>query len=179
LIVNGRIEELTSKRTFTKNIERRCVVIMEGYYEWKSKEEPFCFRPKTADHVLVAGLYTPDNEVVILTRDASPQVAAVHDRMPVVLSPGEVELWLDPKNTRDINIIIHRCLNNKDKCLWKGIGCAKIAPYVNKKEEKGVRCLMTAEEYRKELDKKGLMRFWKKEPVEVVGKEGEVLKEKN
>ncbi len=30
---------------------------------------------------------------------------------------------------------------------------------------------MTVEEYKKELDKKGLMRFWKKkEPVEAVGK---------
>jgi hypothetical protein len=127
----------------------------------------------------VAGLYSLENEVIILTRDATPELSKVHDRMPVILSPGEVELWLNPKNTRDINFIIQRCLNNKEKCIWKGIGCAKVAPYVNKREEKGVKCLMTMEEYKKELDKTGLMRFWKKkEPVEIVGKDGEVLKEK-
>jgi putative SOS response-associated peptidase YedK len=32
LIINGRIEEITSKRTFAKIIDRRCVVIMEGYF---------------------------------------------------------------------------------------------------------------------------------------------------
>lgn len=38
---------------------------------------------------------------------------------------------------------------------------------------------MTIEEYKKELDNKGLMRFWKKkEPAETVGKDGETLKEK-
>lgn len=59
MIINGRIEEMSGKRTFVKLIENRCVVIMEGYYEWKSKEEPFCFKPKNSDHFLVAGLYTP------------------------------------------------------------------------------------------------------------------------
>lgn len=32
MIVNGRIEELNAKRTFAKIMDRRCVVIMEGYY---------------------------------------------------------------------------------------------------------------------------------------------------
>lgn len=93
--------------------------------------------------------------------------------MPVILSHGEVELWLDPKNTRDINQIIQKCLVNRDKAIWKNIGLAKLAPYVNKREEKSNKCLMTIEDYKKELDSKGLMRFWKKkEPVESVGKDG-------
>ena len=37
MILNGRIEELTSKRTFVNIIKNRCVVIMEGYYEWQKK----------------------------------------------------------------------------------------------------------------------------------------------
>jgi hypothetical protein len=36
---------------------------------------------------------------------------------------------------------------------------------------------MTYEEYKKELDRTGLMRFWKKAPVvEAVNKDGEVVK---
>ena len=36
---------------------------------------------------------------------------------------------------------------------------------------------MTIEDYKKQLDKTGLMRFWKKkEPVEKVGKDGETIK---
>lgn len=37
-IVNGRIEELLQKRTFLNFINNRCVVIMEGYYEWNTKK---------------------------------------------------------------------------------------------------------------------------------------------
>ena len=45
------------KPTFTKIIQNRCVVIMQGYYEWTPKKEPFLFTSKTSDHLLVAGLY--------------------------------------------------------------------------------------------------------------------------
>jgi hypothetical protein len=50
---------------------------------------------------------------------------------------------LDPKNTKDINIIIQKSLTNKTKPIWQNIGLAKLAPYVNKREEKTNKCLMT------------------------------------
>lgn len=180
MIINGRIEELTEKRTFVKMIENRCVVIMEGYYEWKSKEQPFSFKPKEGDHFLVAGLYSENGEIIILTKDAVAPLNKVHERMPVMLTSSEVELWLDPKNTKDINNIIHRSLLDVNKPLWKNVGFAEVAPYVNKRDNKSVKCLMTVEEYKKELDRTGLMRFWKKkEPVEAVGRDGETLTQKN
>lgn len=61
MVVNGRIEELLNKRMFVDIIKNRCVVILEGYYEWSEKKEPFSFRPKEGDHFLVAGLYTPED----------------------------------------------------------------------------------------------------------------------
>ena len=69
---------------------------------------------------------------------------------------------MDPKNTKDINVIIQKSLTNKSKPIWKNIGFAKLAPYVNKRDQKTNKCLMTYEDYKKELDSKGLMRFWKK-----------------
>lgn len=66
---------------------------------------------------------------------------------------------------------------NKDKQIWKNVGSARIAPHVNSLKEKSVKCLMTVEEYKKELDKTGLMRFWKKPPaVEAVVANGEIIK---
>lgn len=47
-------------------------MIMEGYYEWNEKKEPFSLRPKDSDHFLVAALYTDANEIIILTKDATP-----------------------------------------------------------------------------------------------------------
>jgi len=72
MVVNGRIEELLNKRMFLNIIKNRCVVILEGYYEWNQKKEPFSLRPKDGDHFLVAGLYTDENEIIILTKDATP-----------------------------------------------------------------------------------------------------------
>lgn len=39
MLINGRIEELSSKKTFMNIIQNRCVVIMEGYYEWQQKPQ--------------------------------------------------------------------------------------------------------------------------------------------
>ena len=72
---------------------------------------------------------------------------------------------MNPKNTKDIQKIIQQSLLKKDKEIWKNVGFAKIAPYVSKINEKGVKCLMTFEDYKKQLDKTGLMRFWKKAPA--------------
>jgi hypothetical protein len=97
--------------------------------------------------------------------------------MPVILSHEEVNLWMNPKNTKIINEVINKSLLKKEKQVWKNIGCAKLAPYVSSIKEKSNKCLMTIEEYKKELDKNGLMRFWKKPPVvEVLNKDGEVVK---
>jgi hypothetical protein len=85
--------------------------------------------------------------------------------MPVILSHEEVNLWMNPKNTKIINEVINKSLLKKEKQVWKNIGCAKLAPYVSSIKEKSNKCLMTIEEYKKELDKNGLMRFWKKPPV--------------
>ncbi len=63
--------------------------------------------------------------------------------MPVILTAGEVELWLDPKNTKDINVVIQKSLTNKSKPIWKNVGFAKLAPYVNKREDKTNKCLMS------------------------------------
>ena len=59
-IINARSEELTQKRTFLNMINNRCVVVMEGYFEWKEKAEPYMFKSKNSDHFLVAALYSND-----------------------------------------------------------------------------------------------------------------------
>lgn len=165
------------KPTFTKLMKNRCVVIMQGYYEWNTKKEPYLFKSKTEDHVLVAGLYNDEEEVVILTRDAAPNLKSVHQRMPVILSPDDVKLWLDEENSNVITKIVEEVFLGKDKEIWESIETTKLAPHVNSIKEKSIKCIMTFEEYQKELDKNGIMKFFKKkEPqVETVGRDGEVL----
>ena len=100
---------------FVNIIQNRCVVIMEGYFEWNKQKDPFSLRPKEGDHFLVAGLYTESNEIVILTKDATPELKHIHERMPVILSHEEVNVWMNPKNTKDIQKIINNAILKKDK----------------------------------------------------------------
>jgi putative SOS response-associated peptidase YedK len=41
-------------------------------------------------------LAEPIDSCTILTTDANELVGSIHDRMPVILDPGDFDLWLDP-----------------------------------------------------------------------------------
>lgn len=56
---------------------------------------------------------------------------------------------MNPKNTKEIQKIIHQSILKKDKEVWKNVGFAKIAPNVNNRSDKSVKCLMTYEDYKK------------------------------
>ncbi|HJW28709.1 MAG TPA: SOS response-associated peptidase family protein, partial [Saprospiraceae bacterium] len=59
---------------------------------------------KKAEVFTIAGLYeswrSPDQKVIhsftLITRDADPVIAQIHDRMPFMLMPDQERLWLDP-----------------------------------------------------------------------------------
>ena len=68
-----------------------------GYYEWNKKKEPFMFKLKNGNQMLMAAMYTENDEVFVLTRDAFGDYEKVHDRMPVLLEEDEVDLWINSK----------------------------------------------------------------------------------
>jgi putative SOS response-associated peptidase YedK len=49
-----------------------------------------------------AGLAEPTDSCTILTTDANEVVGSIHDLMPVILDPGDYDLWLDP-DVQDAN----------------------------------------------------------------------------
>ena len=81
---------------------RRCLVITDGFYEWrKADKQPFAIERPGALTVM-AGLWevwtSPAGERItsctIITTDANEVVAPLHDRMPVILKPGDWPAWL-------------------------------------------------------------------------------------
>jgi putative SOS response-associated peptidase YedK len=110
-LINARSEEVLDKPSFRNAMRwRRCLVPADGFYEWtgaKGKRRPFLLRPKAPKLIAFAGLYERwrDGEgaeidtVAILTCPANATVSALHDRMPVVLSPADFASWLDVKGT--------------------------------------------------------------------------------
>ena len=52
-VINGRMEELTSK-FFKRFLNKRCVVVFDGYYEWKTvgnpkDKQPYLIHPKKGE----------------------------------------------------------------------------------------------------------------------------------
>lgn len=84
--------------------ERRCVVPVDGYFEWckaHGQNQPYFFSNKNGDLLFLAAVYTASGRFALLTRDASNQVKNVHDRMPVIISLAQIPIW-ESNNWRDM-----------------------------------------------------------------------------
>jgi len=108
-LINARSESAAEKPSFREAMKkRRCIVPASGFYEWRKegkRNQPWYFRPSRPTALLaMAGLWErwrdPEGEITetccLLTTDANPVLAPVHDRMPVLLDRQGVERWLDP-----------------------------------------------------------------------------------
>jgi putative SOS response-associated peptidase YedK len=107
-MINARAETAAEKPAFRELLQkRRCLVPADGFYEWKRSDkakQPFCFEVSNGELFAFAGLWdrwrSPDGNLVesctILTTMPNRLLADVHDRMPVILSPDNYDLWLDP-----------------------------------------------------------------------------------
>lgn len=82
---------------------RRCLVVADAYYEWrKADRQPFAVTLGNRGPMTFAGLWdtwraadgTTIKSFAIITTDANELLAAVHDRMPVVLAPDCWDAWL-------------------------------------------------------------------------------------
>ncbi len=110
--LNAKIETVDEKPSFRNSVNKRCLVIANGYYEWqwldpkgKSKQKYELCLPDE-ELFAFAGLYshwvdTHTGEVrdsyTILTTEASPLLAKIHNhakRMPVILKPEDEAKWL-------------------------------------------------------------------------------------
>ena len=111
LLINARAETLTSSPAFRASARaQRCLVPMDGYYEWRPSPDPgaktpfYMFRRDGAP-ILVAGLWSawrPDEAsgpmltATIVTTDAVGDLAEIHDRMPLMLDENAWDRWLNP-----------------------------------------------------------------------------------
>ena len=111
--LNAKIETLTEKPSFKNSINKRCLVIANGFYEWKwhdtkgRNKEKFLIGIENEELFAFAGIYSSwvnpfTNEIVnsysIVTTEANEVMAEIHNikkRMPVVLTPQNEMDWLD------------------------------------------------------------------------------------
>ena len=115
-MINARWENAASKPAFrAAYARRRCLVPADGYFEWyapthpqasgKPRKQPFFIHRHDGADLALAGLYefwraAPEDPwlvtITVLTTDSVGPLAAIHDRMPVVIDPSGYRRWLDP-----------------------------------------------------------------------------------
>ena len=109
--INARAETAASKPAFRFALKRRrCLVPADGFYEWRAggkgrPKQPYFFQLKDGGLFALAGLWEvwrpPEGEggelvsFAILTTRANDLVGEIHERMPVILDPGNEAAWLE------------------------------------------------------------------------------------
>ncbi|MDP8223559.1 MAG: SOS response-associated peptidase [Candidatus Lernaella stagnicola] len=107
-MINARGETIGEKPAFRNAAKyRRCLIPASGFYEWKKyadRKQPMHIKRRDGKPFAFAGLWehwqsSDGSEILscaIITAAASPFMAEIHARMPVVLRPADFGLWLDP-----------------------------------------------------------------------------------
>lgn len=111
--LNARIETVDEKPSFRNSVNKRCLVIANGFYEWqwldsKGKNKiKFEIGIGNDDLFAFAGLYSVwtdtitgeiKNTYTIVTTEANPLMAEIHNikkRMPIILTPEDEIKWLE------------------------------------------------------------------------------------
>lgn len=103
--INARVETIDTKPAFRSAFKkRRCLVIADGFYEWrKPDKKPFFISLNSGDQMAFAGLWetwkSPEGPVescTICTTGANAMMSELHDRMPVILPRALFDHWLNP-----------------------------------------------------------------------------------
>ncbi len=100
ILINARSESLAEKAAFRNLLqERRCLVLLDGYYEWKSdSRQPYYIYGENREILLVAGLwdtYQNGLNYTIVTTEAQGELSKIHSRMPFFLNWENAGQWLD------------------------------------------------------------------------------------
>lgn len=104
--INARAETVATSGMFKAAFtQRRCLVPAPAYYEWRGDpggKVPFAVARVDGDPVAFAGVWedwrSPEGEERLtfstITTDANRQLAAIQERMPVIIEKTDWPVWL-------------------------------------------------------------------------------------
>lgn len=102
--INMRVEQILA----TANRQKRCLVVVDGFYEWQkigpTARQPFLLKDADGHPLGMGGVWhtatSSDGEVLesvaIMTCPPKPPVDAIHDRMPLIIPREAYGRWIDP-----------------------------------------------------------------------------------
>jgi len=108
-LFNARAETVATKPSFRAAFRRRrCLVLIDGFYEWGpgvagSPKQPWFVRRVDGSPLALAGLWESrfdDGRTLrtctVVTVPANADLTPVHHRMPAVVAENDWDRWLDP-----------------------------------------------------------------------------------
>ncbi len=143
---NARAESVDKTPAFRDAWKKgqRCLVITDGFYEWKKPEkQPYAIGMADDDLMVMAGLWdewkSPKGEHIksctIITCPPNKIAGALHDRMPVVLAPDTWSRWLGEQSAtpNELKALLMPCPDEALK-IWP-VDRAKIGNVRNKSRD--------------------------------------------
>ena len=126
--INARAETVAEKPMFRAAFRsRRCLIIADGYYEWREKMPRF-YEIDGGNPFVFAGLWEQDT-CALLTTAANPLAAEIHDRMPVILDRSDYDDWLagetipllpfpsERMSVRQVSTYVNSARNEGPQCI--------------------------------------------------------------
>lgn len=127
--INARAETLAEKPMFRAALKRRrCLVLADGYYEWRTAgkaKQPYHFRYEDQRPFAFAGLWEawpgpegndpPLESCTIITTAARGIAATLHERMPVIILPGDYDRWISSQSmdAAELETLLHPKLQDE------------------------------------------------------------------
>ena len=108
-MINARAETITQKPAYKTAFKtRRCLIPCDGFYEWQApqaesekQKQPFFIRRKDQQLMAMAGVWDhwqDENEPItsfsVITTIANSFMQRIHQRMPVMIEPDQIDAWL-------------------------------------------------------------------------------------
>jgi len=139
--INVRAETVQIRPAFRDALKkRRCLIILDGYYEWKTigrLKQPYYIRRKEGAVFAAAGIWENDS-CGILTTVANSLLSPIHPRMPLILEKETYQKWLDAKSP--IKEIIEIVLTPPSSLPFLSY---PVTPKVNNPRFEGLECIQS------------------------------------
>ena len=117
LLINARAETIAAKPAFREACRaRRCLVIADGFYEWaRTPGEtplPWWITRRDGAPMALGAVWqawerngTSLTTCAVVTTGANADMAAIHDRLPVIIETADQALWLGEEGHGAANLM--------------------------------------------------------------------------
>jgi len=131
--INAKTETCATSPAFREALKRRrCLVPADGFYEWAridpKTKQPWAFVLTDGSIFAFAGLWEmwkdkatgqPLETYTIITTEPNELMAAVHNRMPVILAPKDYDRWMAPADPAQLPVDLLRPFDADQMTTWK------------------------------------------------------------